>query len=531
MKNRERKTGEHDRSGFVHVRGAREHNLKNVDVEIPRDALVVFTGVSGSGKSSLAFGTLYAEAQRRYLESVSPYARRLFDQMPVPEVDEIDGLPPAVALAAAARLADHALVGRQRHHALEPAAHALFARRTLSARPAASRRRGVLAEHAGGRLPALPRARPRLRRDRALDGARRLADHPRARHRRLAAGVARPEPARHPRHARLRRRSAVARAAEERPRLDPVHRRAAAGAGLLPASTRDEARRALKRKEPPSYQGTFTSAQALRAADLRHHAERDDEEARGAVHGQHRLPALPRQAAAARVAVGHVRGPRHRRALAPAARATGRSCCARIAIAATARTSACDRAPGKGARGRSASRRISSRGSRCCSISASAISRSIAARRRSRRASCSGCAWRRRCAPTCSASSTCSTSRRPGCIRPTPRRCCARSIGLKAAGNSLFVVEHELDVIRHADWIVDVGPAAGEQGGRVLYSGPPAGLQQVSESHTRGYLFGAASAAASCAATAERLAAPRGRHAQQSCMGSTSTSRSASSPP
>src|SRR5215210_6833477 len=86
------------RPGFVRVRGAREHNLKNVDVEIPRDALVVFTGVSGSGKSSLAFGTLYAEAQRRYLESVSPYARRLFDQMAVPEVDEIEGLPPAVAL-------------------------------------------------------------------------------------------------------------------------------------------------------------------------------------------------------------------------------------------------------------------------------------------------------------------------------------------------------------------------------------------------------------------------------------------------
>ena len=82
----------------MRVRGAREHNLKNVNVEIPRDALVVFTGVSGSGKSSLAFGTLYAEAQRRYLESVSPYARRLFHQMAVPEVDEIEGLPPAVAL-------------------------------------------------------------------------------------------------------------------------------------------------------------------------------------------------------------------------------------------------------------------------------------------------------------------------------------------------------------------------------------------------------------------------------------------------
>lgn len=85
-------------SGFVRVRGAREHNLKDISVDIPRDALVVFTGVSGSGKSSLAFGTLYAEAQRRYLESVSPYARRLFHQMAVPQVDSIEGLPPAVAL-------------------------------------------------------------------------------------------------------------------------------------------------------------------------------------------------------------------------------------------------------------------------------------------------------------------------------------------------------------------------------------------------------------------------------------------------
>lgn len=85
-------------NGIVRVRGAREHNLRNVDVDLPRDALVVFTGVSGSGKSSLAFGTLYAEAQRRYLESVSPYARRLFHQLAVPAVDSIDGLPPAVAL-------------------------------------------------------------------------------------------------------------------------------------------------------------------------------------------------------------------------------------------------------------------------------------------------------------------------------------------------------------------------------------------------------------------------------------------------
>lgn len=85
-------------AGFVQVRGAKEHNLNNIDVDIPRNKLVVFTGISGSGKSSLAFGTIYAEAQRRYLESVSPYARRLFNQMSVPDVEAIHGLPPAVAL-------------------------------------------------------------------------------------------------------------------------------------------------------------------------------------------------------------------------------------------------------------------------------------------------------------------------------------------------------------------------------------------------------------------------------------------------
>jgi excinuclease ABC subunit A len=83
---------------FVKVRGARQNNLRNINVDMPRNAFVVFTGVSGSGKSSLAFGTIYAEAQRRYFESIAPYARRLLSQLPAPEVKEILGLPPAVAL-------------------------------------------------------------------------------------------------------------------------------------------------------------------------------------------------------------------------------------------------------------------------------------------------------------------------------------------------------------------------------------------------------------------------------------------------
>ncbi|HEX4893360.1 MAG TPA: excinuclease ABC subunit UvrA, partial [Hyphomicrobiaceae bacterium] len=82
----------------MHVRGAREHNLKNVDLEIPRDALIVFTGLSGSGKSSLAFDTIYAEGQRRYVESLSAYARQFLEMMQKPDVDHIDGLSPAISI-------------------------------------------------------------------------------------------------------------------------------------------------------------------------------------------------------------------------------------------------------------------------------------------------------------------------------------------------------------------------------------------------------------------------------------------------
>ena len=80
------------------VKGACEHNLKNVDVEIPRDKLVVFTGLSGSGKSSLAFDTIYAEGQRRYVESLSSYARQFLGQMEKPKVDYIEGLSPAISI-------------------------------------------------------------------------------------------------------------------------------------------------------------------------------------------------------------------------------------------------------------------------------------------------------------------------------------------------------------------------------------------------------------------------------------------------
>src|SRR5688572_23849472 len=82
----------------IEVRGAREHNLQNIDLRIPRNKMVVITGVSGSGKSSLAFDTIYAEGQRRYVESLSAYARQFLDQMNKPDVDAIEGLSPAISI-------------------------------------------------------------------------------------------------------------------------------------------------------------------------------------------------------------------------------------------------------------------------------------------------------------------------------------------------------------------------------------------------------------------------------------------------
>src|SRR6202142_2900657 len=83
---------------FIRIKGAREHNLKNIDVDIPRDQLVVITGLSGSGKSTLAFDTVYAEGQRKYIESLTAYARQFLDQLQKPDIDEIEGLPPTIAI-------------------------------------------------------------------------------------------------------------------------------------------------------------------------------------------------------------------------------------------------------------------------------------------------------------------------------------------------------------------------------------------------------------------------------------------------
>ena len=87
-----------DNKKYFHIKGANEHNLKNIDIDIPRDEFTVVTGLSGSGKSSLAFDTIYAEGQRRYMESLSSYARQFLGQMEKPQVESIEGLPPAISI-------------------------------------------------------------------------------------------------------------------------------------------------------------------------------------------------------------------------------------------------------------------------------------------------------------------------------------------------------------------------------------------------------------------------------------------------
>ena len=102
------------RGNAIIVRGAREHNLKNIDVTIPRDSLTVITGLSGSGKSSLAFDTIYAEGQRRYVESLSAYARQFLELMGKPDVDSIEGLSPAISIEQKTTSRQSALHGRHR---------------------------------------------------------------------------------------------------------------------------------------------------------------------------------------------------------------------------------------------------------------------------------------------------------------------------------------------------------------------------------------------------------------------------------
>ena len=474
--------------GFVQVRGARVHNLKNIDVRIPRGALVVFTGVSGSGKSSLAFGTLYAEAQRRYLESVAPYARRLFHQIGVPEVDAIEGLPPAVAL----QQQRGAPTTRSSVGSVTTLSNLL---RMLYSR-AGDYPRGqdiLYAEsfspntvegacpqcHGLGRIYDVTE-RSMVPDDTLTIRERAIASWPPAWHGQnlrdilvtLGYDVDRPW-----RELPKKDRDWIL-YTEETPTV-PVY------AGYTPGETR----RALKRKEEPSYMGTFTGA---RKYVLETFAKTESQTMKRRVsrylvstecpdcHGKRLRPEALRVKFEGLDIADMSRQPLKRLAeiFEPWAKGSARGW-----------------------------KRLEAEHPEKALV-ACRIARDLVARLDVLMDLGLGYLSLERSTPTLSPGElqrlrlgTQVHSNLFGVVyvldepsaglHPADTKSLLRALDrLKAAGNSIFVVEHEMDVIRHADWIVDVGPDAGQHGGQVLYSGPAEGLKQVQESRTRPYLFG-----------------------------------------
>ncbi|AZE73440.1 Excinuclease ABC subunit A, putative [Pseudomonas synxantha] len=469
-------------SGFVRVRGAREHNLRNVDVDIPRDALVVFTGVSGSGKSSLAFSTLYAEAQRRYFESVAPYARRLIDQVGVPDVDSIEGLPPAVAL--------------QQQRGTPSARSSVGSVTTLSSlirmlySRAGSYPPGQAMLYAEDFSPNLPQgACPQCH------GLGRVYE--------VTEALMVPDPS-----LTIRQRAVAAWPlawqgqnlrdilvtlgynvdipwrelpkkqrdwilfTEETPTV-PVY------AGFTPEQTRD----ALKRKLEPSYQGTFSGARRYILHTFAHTQsalmkKRVSQFMQGSAcplcHGK-RLTQAALSVKFAGVDIGEL----SQLSLAQLAEmlrpvAAGQD---KIKLSVEKRLAA-----------QRIAQDLLERVSTLIDLGLGYLSLE-----RSTPTLSSGELQRLRLATQLGSQlfGVIYVLDEPSAgLHPADGEALFTALErLKAAGNSLFVVEHDLETMRRADWLIDVGPAAGEHGGQVLYSGPPAGLAQVEASQTREYLF------------------------------------------
>ena len=467
---------------FVRVHGAREHNLKNIDVAIPRDSLVVFSGISGSGKSSLAFGTLFAESQRRYFESVAPYARRLIDQVGVPDVDSIEGLPPAIALQQQ-RGSAHARSTVGSVTTLSNLIRMLYSR-------AGTYRRGRAMLHAEDFSPNTAQGACPIchglgfiyevtERSMVPDGSLSI------RERAIAAWP----PAWHGQNLRdilVTLGYDIDRPWRELPKKDrdwilftdeqpsvPVY------AGFTPA----EARRALRRKSEPSYMGTFTGVRKYVLHTFAHTQsalmkKRVSRFMTGSLCPSCLGKRLKREALEVTFA-GYDIGSLSQLTLTELAK---------VLQAAVAGHS--------GVLTLSAEKRIA----------AQRISRGVVERVQTLQALGLGYLALERGTPSLSPGelqrlrlATQIRSNLFGVVyvldepsaglHPADTEALLSALEqLKRSGNSLFVVEHDLDVMRRADWIVDVGPGAGEGGGRVLYSGPPQGLKAISASLTARYL-------------------------------------------
>jgi excinuclease ABC subunit A len=468
---------------FVQVRGARVHNLKSVNVDIPRNALVVFTGISGSGKSSLAFGTLYAEAQRRYFESVSPYARRLIDQVAIPDVDAIEGLPPAVAL--------------QQQRGATSTRSSVGSITTLS----------NLLRMLYSRVGDYPRGQPMLYAEDFspntpqgacpnCHGLGFVYDVTEAamvpdtslsiRDRAIAAWP----PAWHGQNLRdilvtlgydvdvpwrklpKRDRDWIL-YTDEQPTV-PVY------AGYTPAQTR----RALRRKEEPSYQGTFTGVRkyvlqtfrTTQSALMKKRATRFMSSALCPVCGGKRLKheALSIKFAGRDIAaLSHL--PLHEL----------------TALLANSAARGAGRDPWPDEKRLAAQRIIANFQGRVSTLQHLGLG--YLSLERSTPTLSPGELQRLRLATQIQSNlfGVVYVLDEPSAgLHPADTEALLQALEqLKRGGNSLFVVEHDLEVMRRAEWIVDVGPDAGANGGRVLYSGPLQGLRGVPDSHTPRYLF------------------------------------------
>ncbi|KWT65650.1 MULTISPECIES: excinuclease ABC subunit UvrA [unclassified Variovorax] len=508
------------RDRFVRVRGAREHNLRDVDVDIPRDALVVFSGVSGSGKSSLAFGTIFAEAQRRYLESVAPYARRLIEQVGAPAVDAIDGLPPAVALqqqrgtpsarssvGSVSTLSNLLRMLYSRAGSYPPRQPMLYAE-DFSPNTAQG---ACPACHGLGRVYEVTE-KSMVPDDSLSIRERAIAAWPPAWHGQnlrdilvtLGYDVDKPW-----RELPKKTRDWIL-FTEEQPTV-PVY------AGFTPAETRA----ALRSRMEPSYQGTFMGARkyVLHTFATTQSALMKKRVARfmvgsvcPACHGKRLKPE-----ALAVTFAGHDIGELSHMPLAQLATVLEPAAQGRL-VQRQDEQAVLSRADSR----RDTARRVAAGGashqaapdvrrtpnlSEEKRIAAQRIAHDVLERVNTLRDLGLGYLSLDRSTPTLSPGelqrlrlATQIRSNLFGVVyvldepsaglHPADGESLRVALDrLKASGNSIFVVEHDLDVMRHADWLVDVGPDAGEQGGQVLYSGPPEGLRAVAASHTARYLF------------------------------------------
>ncbi|AZK97865.1 ATP-binding cassette domain-containing protein [Streptomyces tsukubensis] len=450
---------------FVRVRGAREHNLRDVDVDVPRDALVVFSGVSGSGKSSLAFGTVYAEAQRRYFESVAPYARRLIHQVGAPKVDEITGLPPAVSLEQRrSNPSSRSSVGTVT--ALSNSLRMLFSR--AGEYPPGARRLDSDAFSPNTAAGACPHCQG-LGQVHETDEELLVPDPSLS----VREGAVAAWPGAW-QGKNLRDILDALGYDVDRPwrELAPKDREWILFTGEQPVVTVHPVRDADRIQRP--YRGTYQSARRYvlhtfatsKSRTLRDRAERFLRSAPCPECGGARL----RPEALAVTFAG--------RSIAELAALPLRALAELLTAART---------------GGDETTRV---------LTADLLARIAPVAELGL-----GYLGLDRAAPTLSSGELqrlrLATQLRSGLfgvvyvldepsagLHPDDTRALLTVLDrLKAAGNSVFAVEHHLEVMRAADWLVDVGPGGGEHGGRVLYSGPPAGLAGVPDSATRRHLL------------------------------------------